>query len=60
MIIVYIEVVMISLGLLFIGLLVTSDLSIPILERLSLLTFNLLMMKLVVEYFILKYLDRRM
>ncbi len=60
MIIVYIEVVMISLGLLFIGLLVTSDFSIPILERLSLITFNLLMMKPVVEYFTLKYFDRRM
>jgi hypothetical protein len=57
----YVEIVMLTLGLLFIGLPITFDISIPIsVERLSLITFNLLMLKSMIEYFALRYFDKRL
>ncbi|MDG6120737.1 hypothetical protein [Lactococcus formosensis] len=56
----YIEIVTVVLAMLFTIFPATSDFHIEIsLERLSLVTFNLIMLKSMVEYFALKYLDKR-
>ncbi|MDR2832623.1 MAG: hypothetical protein LBV67_02790 [Streptococcaceae bacterium] len=55
----YIEVVMVVLGVLFVGLPITFGIRIPIsVERLSLITFNLLLLKSAIKYFSLKYFDK--
>lgn len=57
----YIEIVMVTLGLLFIILPITFNISIPMsVERLSFITFSLLMSKSMIEYFALKYFDKQL
>lgn len=56
----YIDLVMVGLGLLFVGLPITFRVSIQIsVERLAAITFNLLMLKSMIEYFALRYFDKR-
>ncbi|MCO7181463.1 hypothetical protein [Lactococcus formosensis] len=57
----YVNLVMVGLGLLFIGLPITFGISLQIsVERLAAVTFNLLMLRSMIEYFALRYFDKRM
>lgn len=55
----YIEIVTLILAILFVGLPITFSFSIKIsVERLSMIAFNLVMLKSMVEYFALRYFNK--
>lgn len=57
----YVNLVMVGLGILFIGLPITFGISLQIsVERLAAVTFNLLMLRSMIEYFALRYFDKHM